>query len=419
MLPEQPGTVRNLKLAKPVFYCVNMNIDHNKNNSPFGTIPMICEGGGRFDSDLLKAGWQEDSFWVGGYFGPQMEVDLVKVKAAIMHFPPGTHYCFNVEHWKSDLRNSTPEQVEDTIRRFRIFFIAVEKLRPDMRWSLYSIAPAGEYWTPYNYQIGLNAWEKLQTEGIEKMSDFDRWCVSHVASNKTGYNNYIWDETTETQKAFKAWQDANYRLVYGINNKGKQVTNWGLTDVLDYLCPSVYDPYKNDDPEAYIKWNCLEAKRIGGGKKVYPFVWPRYHNSNPTDGLKTIPLDEWRQHLRLCFKYADGICIWAADPEHREHINVALDEAERSVSGRPDGIPVGSGFSSSSSAAPSSSSSSPTLNPDFNKDGKVDFDDLLILAQNYGKPGFDGGDANADGKVDFDDLLLLAQRYGSSSSSTK
>jgi Ca2+-binding EF-hand superfamily protein len=56
---------------------------------------------------------------------------------------------------------------------------------------------------------------------------------------------------------------------------------------------------------------------------------------------------------------------------------------------------------------------------DFNKDGKVDFDDLLILAQNYGKPGFEGGDANADGKVDFDDLLLLAQRYNSSSSSTK
>jgi hypothetical protein len=49
----------------------------------------------------------------------------------------------------------------------------------------------------------------------------------------------------------------------------------------------------------------------------------------------------------------------------------------------------------------------------------VDFDDLLILAQNYGKPGFEGGDANADGKVDFDDLLLLAQRYNSSSSSTK
>jgi len=52
---------------------------------------------------------------------------------------------------------------------------------------------------------------------------------------------------------------------------------------------------------------------------------------------------------------------------------------------------------------------------DFNGDGKVDFADLLILAQNYGKMGgamLSQGDANADGSVGFDDLLLLAQNYG-------
>ena len=52
---------------------------------------------------------------------------------------------------------------------------------------------------------------------------------------------------------------------------------------------------------------------------------------------------------------------------------------------------------------------------DFNADGKVDFADLLILAQNYGKMSgalLSQGDANADGGVGFDDLLLLAQNYG-------
>ena len=51
---------------------------------------------------------------------------------------------------------------------------------------------------------------------------------------------------------------------------------------------------------------------------------------------------------------------------------------------------------------------------DFNGDGKVDFADLLILAQNYGKSGVqpNQGDANGDGKVDFSDLLILAQNYG-------
>jgi ELWxxDGT repeat protein len=55
---------------------------------------------------------------------------------------------------------------------------------------------------------------------------------------------------------------------------------------------------------------------------------------------------------------------------------------------------------------------------DINRDRSVNFDDLLILAQNYGQTGrtFSQGNVNysADGLVDFDDLLLLAQRYGTS-----
>ena len=52
---------------------------------------------------------------------------------------------------------------------------------------------------------------------------------------------------------------------------------------------------------------------------------------------------------------------------------------------------------------------------DANHDRKVDFGDLVVLAQNYGTPSgatFDKGDFNYDGKVDFADLVLLAQHYG-------
>lgn len=62
-----------------------------------------------------------------------------------------------------------------------------------------------------------------------------------------------------------------------------------------------------------------------------------------------------------------------------------------------------------------------TLRGDANLDGKVDFADLLTLAQNYGKDvsmltdsSWTLGDFNGDGKVDFSDLLLLAQHYGQS-----
>jgi hypothetical protein len=58
------------------------------------------------------------------------------------------------------------------------------------------------------------------------------------------------------------------------------------------------------------------------------------------------------------------------------------------------------------------------LRGDINRDRAVDFDDLLLLAQNYGQTGrtFSQGniDYSANGLVDFDDLLLLAQRYGTS-----
>ncbi len=51
---------------------------------------------------------------------------------------------------------------------------------------------------------------------------------------------------------------------------------------------------------------------------------------------------------------------------------------------------------------------------DFNRDRRVDFDDLLILASHYNQPSaatLADGDADLDGDVDFDDLLLLASRY--------
>jgi hypothetical protein len=59
----------------------------------------------------------------------------------------------------------------------------------------------------------------------------------------------------------------------------------------------------------------------------------------------------------------------------------------------------------------------PKVPGDVTQDGVVNFDDLLVLAQHYGKSGdLNSGDLNADGGIGFDDLLILSQNYGRSSS---
>jgi T5SS/PEP-CTERM-associated repeat protein len=57
-----------------------------------------------------------------------------------------------------------------------------------------------------------------------------------------------------------------------------------------------------------------------------------------------------------------------------------------------------------------------TLKGDTNLSGTVDFDDLLVLAQNYNGTNrfWQNGDFNYDGNVNFDDLLSLAQFYSQS-----
>ncbi len=70
------------------------------------------------------------------------------------------------------------------------------------------------------------------------------------------------------------------------------------------------------------------------------------------------------------------------------------------------GVSVGSGFSFPIAF----------LAGDTNGDFTVNFDDLLIVAQNYNTTTslspFAHGDFNGDGFVNFDDLLVLAQHYG-------
>ena len=56
-----------------------------------------------------------------------------------------------------------------------------------------------------------------------------------------------------------------------------------------------------------------------------------------------------------------------------------------------------------------------SINGDTDGNGKVEFRDFLILANNFGKEGeFTDGDFNCNGKVEFPDFLVLASNFGQS-----
>jgi hypothetical protein len=84
----------------------------------------------------------------------------------------------------------------------------------------------------------------------------------------------------------------------------------------------------------------------------------------------------------------------------------------------PTAVPVGMYESATSSNAYATSEFAPAIAArrpaDATGDGRVDFNDLVVLAQNYNGPAgqtWASGDFTGDGLSDFSDLVVLAQNY--------
>ena len=94
----------------------------------------------------------------------------------------------------------------------------------------------------------------------------------------------------------------------------------------DIIFPSIYDFYDDsvasrEKDAAYVNDNVVLALKMGArvNKPVLPFVWHRYHNSNPKKGYQLIPEDEFKSHLNAALnakfknKQIDGLVWWGAD----------------------------------------------------------------------------------------------------------
>ena len=84
-----------------------------------------------------------------------------------------------------------------------------------------------------------------------------------------------------------------------------------LAGAVDVLFPSLYTYYT--DRGGWVRYaygQIAEARRYGNGKPVYVFLWPQYHDSNPSLKGAFLPADYWRLQLQMAKQYADGIIIW-------------------------------------------------------------------------------------------------------------
>ena len=84
-----------------------------------------------------------------------------------------------------------------------------------------------------------------------------------------------------------------------------------LAGAVDILLPSLYTFYT--DRGGWVRYayaQIAEARRYSNGKPVYVFLWPQYHDSNPSLRGAFLPADFWRLQLQMAKQYADGIIIW-------------------------------------------------------------------------------------------------------------
>jgi len=84
-----------------------------------------------------------------------------------------------------------------------------------------------------------------------------------------------------------------------------------LAGAVDIIFPSLYTFYT--DRGGWVRYayaQIAEARRAANGKPVYVFLWPQYHDSNPSLKGAFLPADFWRLQLQMAKQYADGIVIW-------------------------------------------------------------------------------------------------------------
>jgi len=343
----QPVIAAPITKTYPLYWSGNVTDVHAR--VPTGTISMMTDGGGRFDNDLNTAGYQENTFWVGDYWGvggtpnnPSADrmttFDWPDVYKFCEWLPKAYFYSQDIETWPLDIRTSPDKEVQKSLDKLNAWYDTVQTVRPDVTFGFYAGVPMQEFWVMTNYQMAINAYDKWKRG--EKLTDTgagnEVWAISGVF-NRSASGYYKFDTKKAWTVQMQQWVDASYRMTYNVDATGKKIATTkspGFASRLRVFCPPLYKFYDGDPvvtDNAQIMWNIALAKRMSDGKKpVIPFVWPHLHNDRDGVHYPYLSLTDWRSYIRLVFKHgADGLILWGFDAKtDQAYIDIVLEESE-------------------------------------------------------------------------------------------
>ena len=216
---------------------------------------------------------------------------------------------------------------------FIVFDGTLHSNKPDL--SVFGIMPITiEYnFAPINQTNGLPFVETVQAMAREAQQKGDVVVLDIESWPLTGPANLVRDSLTKYITVLKWFQEAAPGLSVGYygappirdywraikNASSQERQSWmaendqlrSLASAVDIFYPSLYTFYPDQVGwKKYAIAQIVEARRYAGGKPVYVFLWPQYHDSNNTLGGTYLPTDYWLFELETARQYADGIVIW-------------------------------------------------------------------------------------------------------------
>ncbi|WHZ30308.1 MAG: hypothetical protein OJF51_005111 [Nitrospira sp.] len=154
-----------------------------------------------------------------------------------------------------------------------------------------------EHWT-------MKGDHAMVSESLSKCSIVLDWFHETYPVLQVGY--YGFPPLRDYWRAIKGPGSKEY-LEWQVENDALR----GLAGEVDILFPSLYTFYPSREKwVTYATAQISEARRYGGGKPVYVFLWPAYHESNRALSGRSIEPEFWKLQLATARAKADGIVIW-------------------------------------------------------------------------------------------------------------